>query len=342
MALGLGRVVLLAGGLAAISGVPAACANDSTGYLGTGGIELTASRDIRMLSEDLRVSRDTIEVAYVFRNESQEAVDTLVVFPFPDVDLSPGLTASAWFFPREDDDFLGFRAWVDGEPVDTRLERRAVFEGRDVTDAVAAAGAFALAPWRPGAYDGIAKTLPPAGLDRLRKQGLIKAGEDEDNPQWTLRYRYYWRQTFPAGRDVRVRHAYTPFLGSGIVADAARIDGRTAIGRPIGDGDRPEANRYCLDDVTKRRLVEHQAEHGGAGSAYDAYDLTYILTTARNWAGPIGRFHLTLDAGAPENQVALCWDGLVKTGPATYELTRTDFVPDRELRVLFLVRIAAP
>ncbi|BAI70902.1 hypothetical protein AZL_002640 [Azospirillum sp. B510] len=321
-----------------------ASANDSTGFQGTGGIELTRTDAIEMRSEDLWIGMDEIRVSYVFRNVSDRPVETLVAFPLPDLDLSPGLTASAWQFPKEADDFLDFRLWIDDRPEKPSLERRALFQGRDVTAAVEAAGALGMTPWAPGAYDDYARTLDPAALARLRDAGLIQNGDYNNNPQWTLRTRYFWTQTFPPGRDVRVRHVYRTFLGHSLLGDVRKIDARGVVGRLVGEaaGGGAGADRYCLEESARRTVVAVQAKYPSPAMPYGTAEIEYILTTARNWRGPIGRFHLTIDKGAPENIVSLCWNGLSKTGPTTFESTITDFVPDRDIRLLLFVRAKAP
>lgn len=321
-----------------------ASANDSTGFQGTGGIELTKTDAIEMRSEDLWIGLEEIRVSYVFRNVSDRPVETLVAFPLPDLDLSQGLTAPAWGFPKQADDFLDFRLWIDDRPVQPSLERRAVFQGRDVTVAVEAAGALGMTPWAPGAYDDYARKLDPAALARLREAGLIQTGEDDNNPQWTLRTRYFWTQIFPPGRDVRVRHVYRTFLGSALIDDVTKIDGREVVGRHVGEVDRKAAggDRYCLDGAARRTLAAARAKQPSPAMPYGAAEIEYILTTARNWRGPIGRFHLTLDKGAPENILSLCWSGLTKTGPTTFESTIAGFVPDRDIRLLVFVRAKVP
>lgn len=318
-------------------------ANDSTGFQGTGGIELSTSNDIRMLSEDLRIGLDEIRVSYVFRNISDRPIDTLVVFPLPDLDLSQAPTAANWNFPVEGADFLGFRLWVDDRPLTPQLERRAFYQGREVTRELDAAGALGLAPWKAQSYDEQVKAIPAASLDRLRRSGLIQPGEDDNAPQWVLRTRYHWRQTFLPGVDVRVRHAYRPFAGTALIGRAAEIDGRRVVGRLIGEEDGAGAalsgdDRYCIDAGTRRALAAAEKGRPETESPFTAWEIEYILTTARNWRGPIGRFHLTLDKGAPGNILSLCWNGLKKTGPTTFESAITDFVPDRDIRLLFFVR----
>ncbi len=323
-------------------------ANDSTGFQGTGGIELSVTNDIRMVSEDLRIGLDEIRVSYVFRNMGDRPIDTLVVFPLPDLDLSQAPTAANWNFPVDGADFLGFRLWVDDRPLTPQLERRAFYQGREVTRELEAAGALGLAPWKAQSYDEQVKAIPAASLDRLRRSGLIQPGEDDNAPQWVLRTRYHWRQTFPPGVDVRVRHAYRPFVGTALIGRAAEINGRGVVGRLIGgengagveDSETKNSgdDRYCIDAGTRRALAAAEKGHKGTESPFTAWEIEYILTTARNWRGPIGRFHLTLDKGAPGNILSLCWNGLKKTGPTTFESVITDFVPERDIRLLFFVR----
>lgn len=313
-------------------------ANDSTGFQGTGGIELSTTNDIRMVSEDLRIGLDEIRVSYVFRNVGDRPIDTLVVFPLPDLDLSQAPTAANWNFPVDGADFLGFRLWVDDRPLTPQLERRAFHQGREVTRELEAAGALGLAPWKAQSYDEQVKAIPAASLDQLRRSGLIQPGEDDNAPQWVLRTRYHWRQTFPPGVDVRVRHAYRPFVGTALIGRAAEIDGRRVVGRLIGEEDRTGADRYCIDGGTRRALAAAEKGHTGTESPFTAWEIEYILTTARNWRGPIGRFHLTLDKGTPGNILSLCWDGLKKTGPTTFESVISDFVPERDIRLLYFVR----
>lgn len=327
-------------GLMAVAALLAAVpgrANDSSGFQGTSGIELTTSDSIRMMSEDLRIGLDEIRVAYVFRNVGDRPVETMVVFPLPDLDLSLGLTAPNWSFPADADDFLNFRLWIDGKPVKPKLERRAFHQGREVTREVEAAGALALAPWKLGGYDAQVEALPRGALDGLRRSGLIAEGEDENTPQWTLRTRYYWTQTFPPGVDVAVRHVYKPFVGQALLGPVTEVDGRGVVGRYVGE-EKAGGDRYCLDDSTRKALAAVEKRSPADSMPFTAAEIEYILTTARNWRGPIGRFHLTLDKGAADNILSLCWTGLKKTGPTTFESTRTDFVPDQDIRMLVFVR----
>lgn len=318
-----------------------AAANDSTGFQTTTGIELTTTDAIRMVSEDLRIGLEAVRVDYVFRNVSAAPLETLVAFPLPDLDLSQGDTGPNWNFPERGDDFLGFRLWIDGAELRPELERRAVFQGRDVTAEVAAAGALGLVPWRREGYDELVAALPPGAAERLRRAGLLAEGEYDDTPQWTLRTKYWWRQSFPVGRDVAVRHVYKPFVGLALIGRASTVDASGPVGRLVGEdapGGSDAGDRYCLDAGTRRALAAAEAREPGNPMPFMAAEVAYILTTARNWRGPIGRFRLTVDKGAAANILSLCWDGLKKTGPTTFESVKADFVPDRDIRLLVFLK----
>lgn len=192
-------------------------------------------------------------------------------------------------------------------------------------------------PWSAKGYDEEAKALSPDTLDRLRRRGLIAEGEDLNNPQWVLRNRYYWRQSFPVGVELRVRHVYRPFVGRALIGRPSAVDARRVVGRHVGEP-AGTADRYCLDAPTRRALAAVERRNPDDPMPFDAAEIEYILTTARNWRGPIGRFRLTLDKGDPENILSLCWNGLTKTGPTTFEANAKDFLPDNDIRMLVFVR----
>lgn len=61
-------------------------ANDSTGYVGTGGIQYLKSKDIQMVSEDLFISKKIIKVDYQFKNLTHTEFTKTILFPLPRVD----------------------------------------------------------------------------------------------------------------------------------------------------------------------------------------------------------------------------------------------------------------
>src|SRR3954463_1123593 len=93
-------------------------ANDSTAETAAGGLVLTRSDAIDMVSEDLFVSAEQVRVRYVFRNRTAKAIRTTVAFPLPEVSLAEG----------EYRDFAVPHAFVpviDGKPVRMAVERKA-------------------------------------------------------------------------------------------------------------------------------------------------------------------------------------------------------------------------
>ncbi len=109
--------------LASIAALPLpALANDSTAELGTGGLILSRSDMISMESEDLFISKERVTVDYVFRNRSDQDIETIVAFPMPDIEANPYWMAA---IPRtRPDNFLGFRVTVDGQPASSRNSSR--------------------------------------------------------------------------------------------------------------------------------------------------------------------------------------------------------------------------
>ncbi|MEI4594871.1 DUF4424 family protein, partial [Klebsiella pneumoniae] len=75
---------------------------------------------------------------------------------------------------------------------------------------------------------------------------------------------------------------------------------------------------YCLDEAGLTAIRRLQAKAADPSGYLRATVVPYIVTTARNWAAPIGRFTLTVDKGSPEAVVSFCRTGIRKTGPTTF------------------------
>ncbi len=315
-AIGRGTAVLLA--LAALAGP--ACANDSAAALDAGGLVLIRDPDIELASEDLHIGVDRIAVDYVFRNRSAAPRTVRVAFPLPDIDGAE-LSMSALSLPFEDRaNFVGFTVTVDGAAVTPELEERAYLGPAEVTDRLRGLG-LPLNPMRRADLEAALKRLKPADLRALEAAGLLSEANADAAAQWRSAAKFHWEQTFPAGRDLRVSHAYVPVKGNHLldVGEASKRDYRA---------------RYCLDDgglAGVRSLAA--AREGGLTRAVE---VPYIVTTARNWAGRIGRFTLTVDKGRPDALVSFCRAGVRKTGPTTFAWEARDYLPDQDLRVLIV------
>jgi len=285
------------------------------------------------VSEDLFVSLDEIRVNYSFRNETAKPVSTTVVFPFPAIDLSEGATSANWNFPQwESEEFLDFKVAVNGRSVPWKLERRAFFRGQEVTDVVRAAGMLNLAPWKTGGWPDQMADARPEAVAELKRRGLLAEGEDsQTDPQWTLALKAYWSQLFLPGEEVRVTHAYRPFVGTAIIGPPSEVDGKAPVAR-LWQTVTGETDRYCIDEPTRRAL--DALERKNPDATFVTAELEYILKTAANWRGPVGRFRMTLDKGEPQNILSLCWSGLKKTGPTTFVYEAKSWVPERDLKLL--------
>jgi hypothetical protein len=306
--------------LAALA-VPAA-ANDSTAGHDAGGLVLTRSADIDMVSEDLFVSADRVRVRYVFRNRSPRDIRTIVAFPMPDRDLTEAHFSDV-AYPED------FRTTVDGRAVATVVERRALLHGADRTAMLAGLGIA------PDAEGEALDRLPATERARLEKLGLATIDEYDDGhgwerhlvPAWTVKETWHWEQVFPAGRDLAVEHDYTPGTGDSVGTGLA-VPGF----RESAEGRRMIAD-YCIDSAFLAG-VDRLARR--AGGTVPEQRIGYILTTGGNWRSPIGRFRLVVDKGAPENLVSFCGEGVRKIAPTQFEVRHRNWRPDRDLKMLIV------
>jgi hypothetical protein len=306
-----------------------ASANDSTAELGAGGLVLGRSDQIAMVEEDLFLSIEQVKVRYRFRNVGDSVVTTLVAFPMPDIRF--GQEGDSGVPDLQSDNFLGFTVTVDGASLSPDLQQRAFASGLDVTDVLAKAG-VPLQGWRDetskalaALTDEVAGPLVEAGIINPVEfdagQGWTKTFE----ARWTLRSAYHWTMTFPAGADVIVEHSYAPAAG-GSAGLTFTTDG------PYSTLDDYKA-KYCMDDGF---LVAVKKREGREGRYQFEQRLSYILTTGSNWAGPIGRFTLTIDKGSPENLLSFCGEGVEKTGATTFRMVKTDYWPEKDLELLIV------
>lgn len=309
-------LALAACGLAA----SAALANDSTAEKAAGGLVLTRTDAIDMVSEDLYVSPRQVRVAYVFRNRTRAPVRTIVAFPMPDRDLDE-MYNSDTNYPG------GFRTLVDGRPVTMQVERRALLNGVDHTTLLEGMGIPARTgdPGSDVLPDALSR-LSPANRRRLSEMGLI--GNDGGlHPLWTVKETYYWEQVFPAGRELRVQHSYSPGTGGSVTVALASPDFRAS---PEG---REEQRRYCTDRAFLAALGRMSAREG-SGIFLSQQNLSYILTTGANWRSPIGRFRLVVDKRNPRALISFCGEGVRRISPTQFEIRRRNWRPTRDLHIL--------
>jgi hypothetical protein len=303
-------------------------ANDSSAEIGVGGLVLTRNDAVRLDAEDLYLARDRVTVSYRFTNTSDRDVETLVAFPLPDQTFD--IEVPAVDFAEK----LAFRTKVDGHEVPLEVVVRATFKGQDITRRLAGLGLPAI-PSVP-AFDQAVNGMPPERRAALVAEGLI-VEEGSDGRQtlwaarWTLSTTVTRRQTFPAGRSVRVEHTYVPYVGGSV---GGYLDRQYRTEEDF----RIRRQRYCIDDAflngLDNRLRKGKKPEGGL--IYSEVWLSYILSSGANWAGPIGEFRLVVDKGNPASLVSFCGEGVRKLDPTRFEMRKRDFVPKGNLDILIV------
>jgi hypothetical protein len=308
-----------------------ATANDSTAELGAGGLAYVTTDKIGMRSEDLYISLDEVRVRYEFENISDEDVTSLVAFPMPDIKGDIDFMAAV---PVEDpENFLGFETSVDGEPVETSVQQRVTALGVDQTELLRSLG-VPLAPQLPETRAAL-DSLPESEWESLINLGLVgieeyDAGQGWERhlaPIWLLSTTFYWEQTFPARSTIVVEHRYKPSVGQTAGVSFYYQESRSE------DWFRAYRARFCIDDDFIEAFDRALQKNPGD---YFESRIEYILKTATNWAGSIEKFHVTIDKGKPENLVSFCGEGVEKTGPTTFEMTKENFWPTEDLSILII------
>lgn len=327
-----------------------ACANDGFGGLSATGLTFGQTEAVAMEEERLFIGIDRISVDYVFRNLTQQDVTGEVIFPLPPVGVWSGYEAMM-NLPEDltKPDLVDFTATVDGQPVQVTIDRIAVIQenwenakpadqydtpGRDVTADLERLGIPLTLDYL--AVREVLLALPEQKRSEVAARGLAEYYEGDaaqDIPPdvwgaWAIVTRYHWTQTFPAGKELRVSHSYTNRPPGGLFYWSDPPDEYQADLK----------DQYCIDDGTSRAMARalKNPEGDEFGNYGTGYFLSYVLRTANSWAGPIGKFTLTLDKGAVENVISLCADGVKKTGPTTFVVEKTNYSPDRDLEVLIV------
>lgn len=325
----------LAFGLLAASG--GALANDSTAELATGGLVFVHNDKVEMRSEDLFISASEVRVRYRFFNKTDRDVTVLVAFPLPEIRAEQEVALA---LPSDDPvNALDFSTLVNGQPVKTQVEQRAMAAGIDRTQYLRDLG-LPLAPHLGTTNDALDR-LPREKWDELVRLGLAeieeydvgKGMQQHLSARWALRTTFYWEQVFPAGAETLIEHRYRPSVGESV--------GTALGGRNAGKEDWFKAyeRKYCLDKSFHAAVA--RARQGGRedyGAPFAEERIDYILKTGANWSGPIGAFRVVIDKGHPDNLVSFCGQGVRKISPTQFEMVRKDYRPEGNLSVLILRR----
>ncbi len=311
--------------------------NDTAGYvLPTGGVVFEKQNGIKMQTEALYIRPGQIEVNYLFENTTDKDITTHIFFPLPPI---PAVSDVYGEYAQAQHQF-NFKLWVNGK----RKKYQTYFSLKQTTKELPP---FARQLWKvpeesldEDQFHRRIDALPQKQRQALLDGGYVSWGwtsirnsntqEMADSKGWTItetdeamwwKYiSYSWRQTFPAHRTVHIRHTYTPSFKT------------TNTGAPFSS---------CIDkeSETYQRFINSSDEQTALEPLEARNYLEYILTTAKNWQGPIENFNLLVQS--PLKSVG-CFDGKSFYGEKYYTVNRTHYTPERDLSVDFVVASPLP
>lgn len=314
------RVLASAALALAMAHAAPAVANDGIGAVGAGGILFGKTDAVAMKKEVLSVSAELIKVEYEFLNESKTDVEETIFFPLPE--YAAGYHGSPTYYGQPQQ----FSVDVDGKRKAYQTTFVAKLGAKDVTARLRQLGlSDAQIAYFPShtPFDKKVAPLTAAQQKTMIAEGLLAQLYDEEwVPAWTVKVLYLWQQKFPAGKVVRVRHQYAPFVAAGPGASY------------LGDGNEFE-KKYCGDKAfykTWNRLAARQGEGGFVNAVW----VSYILTTGNTWKNGIEDFTLNLVKGKPDELISLCFPGtFTKINPTTLQVKLRNFHPKQDLDVYF-------
>lgn len=315
---------------------PIAYANDTTARVGAGGITFLKNEEIRLLQEELEISTKSVMVLYKFRNESNADIRTTVAFPMPTYGWNPGESA----LDANEKPLIPFKVWVNDQEISTKTNRRALIGGLDITEQLRNLGL---------SEKQIFQTFGDCEIEGCKVNKVLQekisklASNGEIFPQWKIAETIYWEQVFPKGKEIQIKHKYSPFVGYSYnyPFQDKWLNVRNVIpaasDRNANPKDRKEA---CIDEATRKAVINKVnalVKHGATMVDVYLQDVEYVLGTGRNWKGPIGDFKLRIKKESADQLVTLCFPGKAKiVSPLIIEFTQTNFVPQDKLIVYFI------
>jgi len=168
----------------------------------------------------------------------------------------------------------------------------------------------------------------------------------ESNTEYYLVLR---QQVFPKGRITSVVHEYTPAVGGGIPYYNYKTMKDALLEISSNEASRKEHGYFlnCTDVNDALNNLEDWIEFMQNEKSLDPSDeenywqylvrystLGYILKTGKNWKGPIKNFELKVTADFPFF-LNTCFPGLERTSETSYEFKATDYVPEKNIYLMF-------
>jgi hypothetical protein len=291
-----------------LASVESTLGNDSGAEMGASGLQFKEEKNISMEREDLYISQEKIEVTYAFKNHSDSDITIEIAFPVPEYtaeDAQRGL-------PFDD-----FMVEVNGNKIKYNSEIHALVNGKDYSKLLKKMGISIhdFGGHSHPLYKDFYRTLSRQDQKTLRKYGLVT---ESGYPYWTVSIKHHWTQTFPANSTTAVKHTYTPWWGYFYFFTSDPADTDSFIKKACGN---PDVTQW----IRKQGQVFVNT-------------VAYILTTARNWRGPIKEFHLVIEK-KKHQLVSLCFDGkLNRISDTKFESYIKDYIPKQNLMVYYLYK----
>lgn len=305
-------------------------ANDSTGYVGTGGINYIKNKNITMETEDLFISKNKIDVSYQFKNVTDHDITETILFPLPVLNEQ-----GEGDFAYTEELLNSFQVLVNGIKIKPNRHVRIAFypyikdeDGKkpdfnnnnaiDVTAELIQCGVTEPMLLNTWTMKESSETIDEK-INSCSNKAMQQLAE---NHSWAVQVIYSWQQTFKSNAITNVEHHYSPLVGGGIIVK--------------NDLTSDEYKDFCIDNNFMRTLSKLKSDPEQLTVL--PKQLSYILTTGANWAKPIGKFTLTIERETDE-LVSLCWDqSLQKINANQFRAIKINFVPEHDIHVLFFRR----
>lgn len=265
-----------------------------------------------------------------FANTNNHDIDATVAFPVPTLDGNTIENEPIKLPSKDPTNYMSFHVTVNGQAVAPKVEVRAFKNGKEISARLRALG-LPLSVLDPNLRSSAAKLSPDHPKKLVQDEWIVDEGTRNGKsarylwPWWDTRIQFNWTQHFPANGVIQVHHSYRPVVGGSYIP--ANSDGKYSVQPYCGDAN-------TLHRMRKFALGKRAKDEGEV--IFFERRVQYILTTANNWNGPIRTFHLKAVTDRPEDIFTTCFAGLKHTSQTTYEFTRNDFRPDRELELLIL------
>ena len=327
-----------------------ALADDGAVSVAVGGLVARRETRIVMAKEVLRISIKKIVVDYDFRNDSDQNVITEVAFPVPPYGSSMD------YPPAEIASFSDFKLSIDRKPASFKVEAKAMFKGKDVTE-ILVKDRLDVASFG-NSEDGVTYcrnfvSLPESEKKRLTDMGIIEVRDSTDCwAGWEVHLQYHWTQTFPAHSTTHIRHEYSPAEGvnAHMPLEALQLAFTPGSARTNSkrwkDSGAEAMSGFCLAPEQLLGLI-HRIKGNrhpvDVGEFYTQW-VDFILTTANTWQRPIEDFTLIVER--PETDLndkdevlmSFCSPQKAKMEKLDANHTQvhlTNFVPTAELHIGF-------